>query len=557
MARLIPNVAPSDITNSGERITAEALIEQLSDRFVIIHSFGWLRKLGQNSYIEGECDFVLLDPNNGILFVEVKGGTVKYDPTAETWVRVLSGGQQFEIIRDPFDQVRRNMHTIIDIIIEKVSYDLMPFTYGYAAIFPDGRFHGQLPPSISREQILDSSALENVDAIFAEIFGKFRRTTHRTMSRQELEDIKCALFPRYEILPVLWRTIDHQEQILHRLTEDQKQAVAILKNQKFAVFCGGAGTGKTFLALNKAQELAQQGSRTLLLCYNRFLRDWLIHVTPKKATKNLTINTYHEFALNLLNNAGIKFAEIEGERTSKFWNFYIPEKLMNACNQLSDDHKFDSLIIDEGQDFHRSWWYSLETVIRKSTENKCCYIFLDPHQNLYVKEFSLPEAFGGDVYQLDTNCRNTKRIAKHCATLVGAKFNFRPYSPEGSHPEIIRVDTLRNAFEQVNEIIGAVCRPSESGLKMSQVAVLTPGSVRAIWPTEFKHYPATEFLEDWWDDLGVLITSYQKFKGLEADVGIILTEFNSEATKKDKIEDYIACSRAKHKLYVIEINELM
>ena len=57
--------------------------------------------------------------------------------------------------------------------------------------------------------------------------------------------------------------------------------------------------------------------------------------------------------------------------------------------------------------------------------------------------------------------------------------------------------------------------------------------------------------------MGVLITSYQKFKGLEADVGIILTEFNSEATKKDKIEDYIDCSRAKHKLYVIEINELM
>ena len=51
--------------------------------------------------------------------------------------------------------------------------------------------------------------------------------------------------------------------------------------------------------------------------------------------------------------------------------------------------------------------------------------------------------------------------------------------------------------------------------------------------------------------MGVLIISYQKFKGLEADVGIILTEFKSEATKEDEIENYVACTKAKHKLYVI------
>ena len=56
---------------------------------------------------------------------------------------------------------------------------------------------------------------------------------------------------------------------------------------------------------------------------------------------------------------------------------------------------------------------------------------------------------------------------------------------------------------------------------------------RLIAAKHFKQYRATEYLENWWENLGVLIISYQNFKGLEADVGIILTEFNSEATKED------------------------
>ena len=42
-----------------------------------------------------------------------------------------------------------------------------------------------------------------------------------------------------------------------------------------AMICGGAGTGKTLLAFERAQEMAHSGLKTLLLCYNRALGDHL------------------------------------------------------------------------------------------------------------------------------------------------------------------------------------------------------------------------------------------------------------------------------------------
>ena len=60
-----------------------------------------------------------------------------------------------------------------------------------------------------------------------------------------------------------------EQQII--LTNQQKSILRQLRKRKEAIIEGGAGTGKTVLALDHAQTLAKQELKVLLLCYNEKL----------------------------------------------------------------------------------------------------------------------------------------------------------------------------------------------------------------------------------------------------------------------------------------------
>ena len=120
---------------------------------------------------------------------------------------------------------------------------------------------------------------------------------------------------------------------------------------------------------------------------------------------------------------------------------------MQACERLGPEHKFDAVVVDEGQDFHELWWTSLESVFRDPDDKGCYYVFFDPNQNLYVEDPCLPEGFG-QPYVLPENCRNTVRIAAHCASLLGDESGSRDGAPMGDEPEIVHARTIEDAFRE-------------------------------------------------------------------------------------------------------------
>ncbi len=84
-----------------------------------------------------------------------------------------------------------------------------------------------------------------------------------------------------------------------------------------------------------------------------------------------------------------------GDRNDQtFWNSVAPEALMQACDGLGPEHKFDAVVVDEGQDFRELWWTSLEAVFRDPDAKGCYYVFYDPRRNQYVDKPSLPAEFG-------------------------------------------------------------------------------------------------------------------------------------------------------------------
>ena len=212
--------------------------------------------------MEGECDFVLLDAENGLLFVEVKGGSLLFD--GRQWVRDVRGEHRL-LNKDPFAQAQRGMYDIIELVKNQFGRagDNLPFTYGFAVAFPDCRFEGTLPPSIERELILDAARLREVNDSIRRIFRSFSRADHRALTDRGVESVRAALYPKYQLVPVIWRKIEDQEERLRRLTDDQQRILDILANQSRAAIRGVAGSGKTILALAKAQAIARDGARTL------------------------------------------------------------------------------------------------------------------------------------------------------------------------------------------------------------------------------------------------------------------------------------------------------
>ena len=553
MAKLFPALNPAEIANAGERTVARALVEDLPNRVEVFHGFNWLSRTRAGTIMEGECDFVLLDANHGLLFVEVKGGSLLFD--GRQWVRDVRGEHRL-LNKDPFAQAQRGMYDIVELVKNQFGRagDNLPFTYGFAVAFPDCRFEGTLPPSIERELILDAARLRDVNDSIRRIFRSFSRADHRALTDRGVESVRAALYPKYQLVPVIWRKIEDQEERLRRLTDDQQRILDILANQTTAAIRGVAGSGKTILALAKAQAIARDGARTLFLCYNRPLKDWLRDAVPESFGDDLVIDNYHGIVSELCRAADVPLWEMGDTNDKTFWTDVASEALMQACERLGPEHKFDAVVVDEGQDFHELWWTSLESVFRDPNDKACYYVFFDPNQNLYVEHPYLPDEFG-QPYVLPENCRNTVRIAAHCASLLSHEPRSMDGAPMGDEPEIVHVRTIEDAFREAGRRVRHLCMPNLGGLRMSQVAVLAPGFSVDDWPDQFGAIPATRSFDEWGEGKGVLIASWHRFKGLEADA-IVIIETPGRDEDRERVNRYVARSRAKHLLTVIEVEEL-
>ena len=91
-----------------------------------------------------------------------------------------------------------------------------------------------------------------------------------------------------------------------RLTDEQLYLLNTLRGVRRAAVVGGAGTGKTMLAIAKAKQLATEGFETLLVCFNSPLARVLADETREVAerTGRLHVRTFHQLAEDLGREAG-------------------------------------------------------------------------------------------------------------------------------------------------------------------------------------------------------------------------------------------------------------
>lgn len=503
-------------------MVAQLLSRQLNSDWTVCHSYPWLsNRTGRME--QGESDFILLHPR-GLIVLEVKGGRISYDCDTREWTQNHHG------MKDPFDQARRGMHLLWSQVGDS------DFVRGYCVAFPDCRFMGSMPPGVLRSILLDSEDLNHLENRLLRMLSDWGEG-RPVPSKAEAERIRRVLLPRCQFVPDLRHTVAEEERVLHQLTQTQIETPTGLFSMDRLLVQGVAGSGKTLLGLQRALDLAQQGLRTLFLCYNKNLA---YDLRAAHGRENLEFLTFHEACNLLCQQAGLAFTP---GQEADWWQNTPPELLLEALDRRPD-LRYDALLVDESQDFRSTWWIATLSLLK--SDDSPCYIFYDPEQNIYKTELDLPQFAGR--FRLQQNCRNTQQIARSCQRLQSDQRNWQAHGPEGRPPLIEVAEEPGAAFKAIQRHL----RELVGSLQPGAVAVLSPYSRSKSACAQVN--TLTTDLASWRRGEAPLFSTIRGFKGLEASaiLPVDVPEFDEKAATRTDV--YVALTRAKSELRIITSN---
>jgi len=551
MARMIPNVDPSQLEHTSEEPVYVALRDQLDDDYVVLHSYPWLRPWRGEALVEGEADFVVLHPSRGLLVLEVKGGeTIRHD--GYRWFRDTKDGPSE--LQDPFKQAQRNMHALLDIARERSGGRIRKrdLVHGYSVVFPHLDYEGSPPPHADKAIIISR---RNLPFMVQAIETAFERWTDepKSLPRDRYQMLlNDCLMPKFRVFRPVGQDISQAAEQLLELTETQAQVFMGLYVQDRVLVEGVAGSGKTFLALHRALAFAREGKRTLFVCFNKELAAWIRRQVQEDPTTAefrdlLTVKHFHGLAAELAAEAGIDFRPAGGAPLSEaFWNDEVPDLMEQAVLDLDmadREVRFGAIVVDEAQDFSLGWWYALTQSLLTEADGPL-YAFMDPNQSLRG-EVQWPDVEFGARFKLTTNCRNTRKIASASASVLDLEASIFARAPGGVQPRLLRAGTARHQKGLVLQELKKLM--TREDLAPRQIAVIGPaakgnGSLADV--AEVEGVPLVTSADEWRDAKGVLVTTARSFKGLEADVVLLydLGDFGRLFRREDL---YVACTRAK------------
>jgi len=516
---MVPDTIRPDTESAAERRLFEALRDQTDDAFVAYHHVAWLMP-GERSPRQGEADFVIAHPKLGVAILEVKGGAIRFDAVTGKW---HSGPH--ELPTDPFDQARRSSFVLVDSIARVTGLSRGSIQVGYGVAFPDihlGKVDLRL--DMPRQIILSGDNLAEPAAAVRGLLEYWRG--RQPAARIDLVALERVLGKSFELPAPLGIRFGQQEADLMRLTEQQYDVLDTLAHQTRAAIGGCAGSGKTFLAAEKARRLAANGFKVLLLCYNlllaRYLRERLADA------KGIDVFAFDELCESVVREAGGKLPDRRDDGT------YWPALRRAFANGAVDrGGRYDALIVDEAQDMQRDWWDPLQLLL-KDPDNSPLYLFYDDNQRIFPTLDDLP--IRKEPVQLAVNCRNTQRIHR----LVSAYYDGGTIRARGPDGVAVEQQTYGTKKELIALLDASIRRwIKEAQLDPFDIALLTPhgqDSSALWWQEKLGGVPLTD---DPWQKGAILRSSVYRFKGLERMV-VGVVELDGAQDK----ELYIAFSRA-------------
>ena len=501
---MIPESPGDDVESKAEVRLFERLRDDVAQDFVAFHHVAWLAPGGRRRPSQGEADFVVAHGELGLLVVEVKGGTISYDAAAGKWSS--TGREGTFPIKDPFDQARRTAFSLRKLLERSKRVADDRFFVGYGVAFPDTRADAaRLRPDAPREILLDGEDMKALGEKLTRVFSYWKDVANAAPLGDGLAHVETVLANSFDLRAPLGLELVEEERELLRLTEEQYGVLDLLSRQTRVAIAGCAGSGKTFLAAEKARRLATQGFRVLVLSFNTFLAQHLRRGLAD--VPEIDVFSFDHLCYEVVREAGVDFPKDPepGEEHS-----YYPA--LRAAFAESVDvaaGRYGALIVDEAQDFAEDWWLPLQMLL-ENPDVSPLYVFFDDNQRIFPVPKSLPVST--EPIQLSINCRNTRRINSLVSTFYrGGTIEAR--GPEGPPIDVHVYATEEELLAQLDASVTAWI--TEADVEPDQIALLTPkGQHRsALWRT--KSLGGKLLTDDPWEKGKILRSSVYKFKGLE------------------------------------------
>jgi len=354
MARMVPPVL-SNYRYDGEReIALKLQSDPATENWTILHS---LDIASHQSQVAGECDFVIIIPGKGVLCLEVKGcRSLKVDGGLWYYGTKPQGEK-----RGPFKQASENMHSIRKYLLDRCPV-FSQVVFWSAVIFPyvsfskssaewhdwqviDARSYNANPLS----QLLMNIINQARNLLTQSSTVKWFKESCPDPDLQQGNTIADTLRPEFEFYETPAARYRKLHETLKQYTNEQFAALDAMQANSRVIFDGPAGTGKTLLAIEAARRTIQQGRKTLLLCFNKNIAQWIKLQFSEDDFQNLTVTTLHALMLN------ISRTEVPAQADSEYWTDILPEQaigMLLAETEQGESH-FDEIVIDEAQDILR------------------------------------------------------------------------------------------------------------------------------------------------------------------------------------------------------------
>jgi hypothetical protein len=544
MAIMFPSALPDyirrDPFREAEVYVYDQLRAQLPDSYRCYYSRPWLGVTAHGEEKEGEADFVIAHPDRGFLVVEVKGGGVRRLEGSEQWVSRNRHGITNNI-KDPVKQASDSKHALLKKLQEHPGWGGQWVTARHGVIFPDcapqKRDLGVGMP------IFLFAFSTDMDRLAEWVEGRLSRHDDESsaghgLKRGGMQVLHSLLSGAIELRSSLQRSLKSDHREIERLTREQLDVLASLEDQPQMAISGGAGTGKTILALEKACRLGETGERVLVTCFNQPLGEHLRAVA--RDCPNVQAGHFHSVAAGLAKSADITLPPAS---SANYFTTVLPNALVEAI-RARPDLAFDSIVVDEGQDFRDGWLLALRLCLR-DTDNGSFYVFFDDNQKVYARDSGFLAELPQGRFHLTRNLRNTKHIHDSSRPWYASPRISRPAGPDGEPVSWRAAATAKELRAGVAATLSDLLGTHK--VDRWNIAVLTAG-VAAGHPLvaggRLCDLPFVSADENSGDSL--VFDTVRRFKGLDRPVVIIVDA--------DQLTDpeltYVALSRPSVLLYV-------
>ncbi|MGY1840250.1 MULTISPECIES: NERD domain-containing protein [unclassified Modestobacter] len=515
----------------AEQLFAAALLDHLPDDAVVFcgQRFSDRRE-------DREADLIVAWPGVGIAVVEVKGGSVSLQHGE--WRQ--SGRTRDKVIH-PVDQARICKYLLRDYLDEHPRWSAGNARLGHLVALPTTTLPDDFrAPDLPRWMVVDQTdlphAASRIETALRKLVDVPEPPTHADVDAL-VDCLAGAAIPQRDLVADL----AEREAACDLLTREQADVLDRLALLDRVEIRGGAGSGKTWLAIEKARRLANEGKRVALMCYSRGLAEYLTRRTHqlRRRERPAYVGTFH--------NLGIGWGvPVGSDDDSGYWEELLPDRMVALAGDLPVGERFDAIVIDEAQDFAQSWWAAVLAALKNPDEG-CLYVFADEGQRVFARQ-GRPTVDLVPI-PLTENLRNTKQIAGTFSSLAPAQMRSR--GQQGVPVRFIQCAS-EDAVGVADDAADALL---DEGWPPQSVALLTTYSRHPV-QVERQAEGQDAYWASYWDDEDLFYGHVLGFKGLERPAVVLAVNgFRLEERAREML--YVGLSRARDLLVVCGDLELI